>query len=145
MYEYALIIVLLILLIQIYFYRDLICKKLNGTFVGTPEFISDSGLEKFILHINGTKSYLYISNSEEVIFNDVINFKYNFYLPSRTITTQLFIPELENEWQTNFYYILEFDVINNKLEIFDSSHDTMFVSAVRCVDKIEPDDSESLN
>lgn len=118
--------------------RCLVVKKINGTFTATPEFLEISKLNKFIMHINKSKSYLFITdNDDNVIFNDVITFNYNFYLPGEIVETKLYIPELEHEWKTDFYYLMRFDVVNNKLEIFDNKEDILYASMERQLDCLE--------
>lgn len=137
--HYCLITVIVILLIYIYYlHSQEFNKRINGSFVGDSEFIEKSGLEKCILHINDKKGYLYLSNSDNVIFNDVITFKYN--------SEKLYIPELNDLWKTDNYYIMDFDTVNNVLDIYDSNKDTLFMSLNRIPseDTNEIDDSEKI-
>lgn len=135
---YCLITVIIILLIYIYYiHSQEFNNRINGSFVGDPDFIEKSGLEKCILHLNNKKGYLYLSNANNVIYNDVITFKYN--------SNKLYIPELSDLWKTDNHYIMDFDTVNNVLDIYDANKDTLFMSLNRLPDKVDDEnDSEKI-
>ena len=144
--------ILIVILIVIIFYYNSLClsllnKKINGTFTATNDFLEISNLGKFILHINNKKSYLFISDKEDkIIFNDTVEFRYSLYWYncSDTVDLKLYIPELVEEWKTDSYYNMHFDVVNNTIDIYDSNNTTLFAGLIRVKDVEEEEDAETL-